>query len=153
MTPDASAKWPMDKPITIIVNWPAGHGPDAYHSHSGGWPLQKKWGNTVLVENRPGSTGNIGQAYAARAEPDGYTWLHASPGPAANNMISFRNLPYNPLTDFTYVTQTSETDMILDVAQRSRQGLQGNRRDGEGQARVRQDGPPPAPALTPTCSA
>lgn len=110
--PEASAKWPMDKQITIIVNWPAGTGPDAFVRILADG-LQKKWGNTILVENRPGSTGNIGQAYAARAEPDGYTWLHASPGPAANNMISFRNLPYNPLTDFTYVTQTSETDMIL----------------------------------------
>lgn len=111
-TPDALAEWPMDKPLTIIVNWPAGTGPDAFIRILADG-LQKKWGNTVLVENRPGSSGNIGQAYAARAEPDGYTWLHASPGPSANNMVSFRNLAYNPLTDFTFVTQTNETDMIL----------------------------------------
>lgn len=98
--------------MTIIVNWPAGTGPDAFIRILADG-LQKKWGNTIVVENRGGSSGNIGQAFAARAEPDGYTWLHASPGPAANNMVSFRNLPYNPLTDFTYVTMTSETDMIL----------------------------------------
>jgi tripartite-type tricarboxylate transporter receptor subunit TctC len=112
LTSHAWAKWPMDKPLTIVVNWPPGTGPDVFIRILAEG-LQKKWGNTILVENRAGSTGNIGQAYAARSAPDGYTWLHASPGPAANNMITFRNLPYNPLTDFTFVTQTSETDMIL----------------------------------------
>jgi tripartite-type tricarboxylate transporter receptor subunit TctC len=112
LTSRAQAAWPMDKPMTIIINWPPGTGPDVFIRIlvEG---LQKKWGNTIVAENRAGASGNVGQAYAARAVPDGYTWLHASPGPAANNSVSFRSLPYNPLTDFTFVTQTSETDMIL----------------------------------------
>jgi tripartite-type tricarboxylate transporter receptor subunit TctC len=108
----ASAKWPMDKNMTIVVNWPAGTGADVLARIIADG-LQKKWGNTIIIENRPGASGNIGQAYVAKAEGDGYLWLHTSPGPAANNMVSFRNLPYNPLTDFTPITMTNETDMIL----------------------------------------
>jgi tripartite-type tricarboxylate transporter receptor subunit TctC len=108
----ASAKWPMDKPMTIVVNWPPGTGADVLGRIIADG-LQKKWGNTIIVENRPGASGNIGQASFAKAPPDGYNWLHTSPGPAANNMISFKQLPYNPLTDFTPITITNETDMIL----------------------------------------
>jgi tripartite-type tricarboxylate transporter receptor subunit TctC len=108
----ASAKWPMDKPMTLVVNWPAGTGADVLGRIIADG-LQKKWGITVIVENRPGASGNIGQAYVAKLEGDGYTWLHTSPGPAANNMVSFKQLPYNPLTDFTPITMTNETDMIL----------------------------------------
>ena len=61
----------------------------------------------------PWRHGNIGQASFVEAEPDGYNWLHTSPGPAANNMVSFKSLPYNPLTDFTPITMTNETDMVL----------------------------------------
>jgi tripartite-type tricarboxylate transporter receptor subunit TctC len=111
-TTTASAKWPMDKPMTLVVNWPAGTGADVLGRIIADG-LQKKWGITIVVENRPGATGNIGQAYVAKQAPDGYTWLHTSPGPAANNMVSFKSLPYNPLTDFTSVTMTNETDMIL----------------------------------------
>lgn len=111
-TTSASAKWPHDKPMTIVVNWPAGTGADVLGRIIADG-LQKKWGITVIVENRPGATGNIGQAYVSKAAPDGYTWIHTSPGPAANNMVSFKNLPYNPLTDFVSVTMTNETDMIL----------------------------------------
>lgn len=108
----ASAKWPHDKPMTLVINWPAGAGADVLGRIIADG-LQKKWGITIIVENRPGATGNIGQAYVAKQPGDGYTWLHTSPGPAANNMVSFKNLPYNPLTDFTPITMTNETDMIL----------------------------------------
>src|SRR5262245_17480937 len=99
----ALAAWPMDKQMTIVVNWPAGTGADVLGRIIADG-LQKKWGNNIIIENRPGASGNIGQAYVAKAAPDGYTWLHTSPGPAANNMVSFKNLPYNPLTDFTPIT-------------------------------------------------
>jgi tripartite-type tricarboxylate transporter receptor subunit TctC len=108
----AAAKWPMDKPMTIVVNWAPGSGIDVL-SRIIADSLMKKWGNTIIVENRAGASGNIGQAYVAKAAPDGYTWLHTTPGPAANNMVSFRQLPYNPLTDFTPITTTHESDMIL----------------------------------------
>src|SRR6187549_344764 len=78
--PSAFAAWPMDKQMTIVVNWPAGTGADVLARIIADG-LQKKWGNTIIIENRPGATGNIGQAYVAKTAPDGYTWLHTSPGP------------------------------------------------------------------------
>ncbi len=75
--------------------------------------FQKKWGNSVVVENRVGASGNIGQNYVAKAAPDGYTLIVSTPGPSANNMLTFKSLPYNPLTDFSFITTTNEDPMVI----------------------------------------
>ena len=108
----AAAKWPMDQTMTIVVPWPAGTGADltARVIADG---LMKKWGNTVVVENKTGGAGSIGQAFVARAKPDGYTFTVTTPGPAVNNKLIYQSLPYDPLTDFTYVMRLSEDPMLL----------------------------------------
>src|SRR5262245_15216990 len=108
----ASAKWPMDKVMTIIVPWPAGTGADLI-ARVLAEGISKKLGNQVVVENKVGATGNIAQAFVAKAAPDGYTFIVTTPGPAANNMLTFKGLPYNPLTDFTFVTITNEDPMVI----------------------------------------
>lgn len=108
----AQAKWPMDRTMTIVVPWPAGTGADVVARLIGDG-LMKKWGNQVVVENRVGATGNIGQNYVAKAAPDGYTFIVTTPGPAANNMLTFKSLPFNPLTDFSYITVTNEDPMVV----------------------------------------
>ena len=85
-------------------------GPDHDHRCAS---LQKKWGNTVIVENRVGATGNIAQNFVAKAAPDGYTFIVSTPGPAANNMLTFKSLPFNPLTDFSFITVTNEDPMLV----------------------------------------
>jgi tripartite-type tricarboxylate transporter receptor subunit TctC len=110
--PFASAKWPMDKVMTIVVPWPAGTGADLIARVLADG-VTKKWGNQVVVENKVGATGNIAQAFVAKAAPDGYTFIVTTPGPAANNMLTFRGLPFNPLTDFTFVTITNEDPMVI----------------------------------------
>ncbi len=77
VTTSADAKWPMDKQMTIVVNWPAGTGADVLARIIADG-LMKKWGNTIIIENRPGATGNIGQAYVAKTGR-WFTWLHTSP--------------------------------------------------------------------------
>ena len=108
----ASAEWPMDKPMTIVVGWPAGNGTDIVARLLADG-LSKKWGTQVLVENKPGATGNIGQNYVAKAAPDGYTFIVSPPGPAANNVLTFKSLPFNPVTDFTFVTLTTELPLVI----------------------------------------
>lgn len=108
----AAAKWPMDKPMTIVVPYPAGTGADLIARVIGDG-VGKKYGITVQVENRAGASGNIGQAYVAKAAPDGYTFILTTPGPAANNKMTFRELAYEPLTDFSFITQTSEDVLVL----------------------------------------
>jgi tripartite-type tricarboxylate transporter receptor subunit TctC len=111
-TAPAAAKWPMDKPVTIVVPYPAGTGADLLGRVIADG-LNKKYGITVQIENRAGASGNIGQNYVAKAAPDGYTWLVTTPGPAANNKMTFKELSYDPLTDFSYVSQISEDVLVL----------------------------------------
>jgi tripartite-type tricarboxylate transporter receptor subunit TctC len=110
----ASAKWPMDKTMTLVVPWPAGSSFDLV-ARVLAEGIRKKYGNAVIVENRTGASGNIGQAYVARADPDGYTFIVTTPGPAANNMLMFKSLPYNPLTDFTFIACTNKDPSVLVV--------------------------------------
>jgi tripartite-type tricarboxylate transporter receptor subunit TctC len=110
----AQAKWPMEKPMLIVVPWPAGSSFDTVARLIGDG-IQKKYGSTVIVENKTGASGNIGQAFVAKAKPDGYTWIVTTPGPAANNVLTFKQLPYNPLTDFTFVTLTNRDPNVLVV--------------------------------------
>jgi tripartite-type tricarboxylate transporter receptor subunit TctC len=110
----AETKWPMEKPMTIVVPWPAGSSFDLV-ARLIAEGVQKKYGDTVIVQNRPGASGNIGQAYVARAQPDGYTFIVTTPGPAANNMLTFKSLPYNPLTDFSFISVTNKDPSVLVV--------------------------------------
>jgi len=110
----ADAKWPMEKPMTIVVPWPAGSSFDVVGRVVADG-IQKKYGNTVTVENRTGASGNIGQAFVARAKPDGYTFIVTTPGPAANNVLTFKSLPYSPLTDFTFISLTNRDPGVLVV--------------------------------------
>jgi tripartite-type tricarboxylate transporter receptor subunit TctC len=109
---EAQAKWPMDRTMTIVVPWPAGTGDDVVARVLADG-LMKKWGNQIVVENRAGASGNIAQNFVAKARPDGYTYIVSTPGPAANNMLTFKSLPYNPLTDFSYITVTNEDPMLI----------------------------------------
>jgi len=109
---EAQAKWPMDRTMTIVVPWPAGTGADVVARVLADG-LTKKWGNQIVVENRAGASGNIAQNFVAKARPDGYTFIVSTPGPAANNMLTFKSLPYNPLTDFSFITVTNEDPMLL----------------------------------------
>ena len=110
----AQAKWPMEKPMTIVVPWPAGSSFDVV-GRVLAEGIQKKYGNTVVVENRTGASGNIGQASVARAKPDGYTFIVTTPGPAANNVLTFKSLGYDPLNDFSFIGLTNRDPSVLVV--------------------------------------
>src|SRR6201988_1419875 len=63
-----------DRPITIVVPYTAGTGIDIV-ARTLGEELRERWNQPVVVENKPGASGNIGTQYAARANPDGLTLL------------------------------------------------------------------------------
>lgn len=110
----AFADWPMDKQMTIIVPRPAGTGGDVLARIIADG-LMKKWGNKIVIENRGEEGGNVGQDLVAKSEPDGYTWIHTSPAPGANNhLTSKKKLPYT-MADFSAVALTNETDMVVVV--------------------------------------
>jgi tripartite-type tricarboxylate transporter receptor subunit TctC len=69
----------------------------------------------VVVENRPGATGAIGAAYVAKAKPDGHILLMVSTPVLATNQWVYKNLPYNPLSDFKAVINVGTTPNLLAV--------------------------------------
>lgn len=81
--------------VHIIVPVPPGSAPD-FLARMIGAKLQKDWGQTFVIENRPGGSQNIGAEYVARAKPDGYTLLSSPPGPLALNQYLYTGLRYSP---------------------------------------------------------
>ncbi|WP_455286722.1 Bug family tripartite tricarboxylate transporter substrate binding protein [Cupriavidus necator] len=106
----AADAWPQ-KPITLIVPWAAGGSTDilarVLSEH-----LTRSLGQPVIVDNKPGASGNIGSAMVARAKPDGYTLLVGSMSTHAMNPALMPNMPFRGVEDFTplgllaYVTNT-----------------------------------------------
>jgi tripartite-type tricarboxylate transporter receptor subunit TctC len=81
--------------VRIVVPYPAGGGTDTLARLIAD-QLGRKWGQSAIVENVGGAAGNIGAAEVARAAPDGYTLLLASPGPIATNSFLYRDMGYDP---------------------------------------------------------
>jgi len=110
----AMAEWPMDKTMTIVVPRPEGTGGDVLARIIADG-LMKKWGNTIVIENLSDDGGNAGQLHVVQSPPDGYTWIHTSPAPGVNNhLTSSKPLPYK-FEDFSAVTLTNETEMVMVV--------------------------------------
>jgi tripartite-type tricarboxylate transporter receptor subunit TctC len=106
--------WPSAKPITIVVPVPPGPTVDmvarivAAH-------LQTALGQTVIVDNRSGANGMIGSAVVAHAPPDGYTLLAATPASHVTAVHLMKNLPVDPVKDFTPIMAAVEPVTALVV--------------------------------------
>src|SRR3984885_3189406 len=98
--------------IKIGGPFPAGAGPDNV-ARLLGQHLQDAFGQTVLIENRAGALGSLGALEVARSAPDGYTLLMGTNPTHASNVASFKNLPYDPVKDFSPVIRTTTTAMVL----------------------------------------
>jgi tripartite-type tricarboxylate transporter receptor subunit TctC len=109
-----AADWPT-QPVTVIVAFTAGGTTDILAREiSNG--LTKKWGQSVVVENRPGAGGNIGTRVAVNAKPDGYTLLINSIGPIAINPSLYSKLGHNPQTDLIPLTLVADVPNVLVVS-------------------------------------
>jgi tripartite-type tricarboxylate transporter receptor subunit TctC len=99
LAPAAAAQYP-ERAVTIVVPWPAGGATDLA-TRRFAVSLGKELGVPLVIENRPGATGMVGSAAAAKASPDGYTLLLASAETHAINPYTYAKLPYDPVRDFT----------------------------------------------------
>ena len=99
------------KPITLVVPFSAG-GPTDVVARTLGASMQKTLGQTVIIENKTGAGGTIAASQVKRAAPDGYTFLIHHNGMATAPAL-YRKLPYDPLTDFDYVSQVIDVPMTL----------------------------------------
>jgi tripartite-type tricarboxylate transporter receptor subunit TctC len=102
------------KPVRIVVPYPAGGVADLL-PRTVGAKLSEKWKQPVVVENKPGASGNIGMAEGARAEPDGYTLVLAPTGNLTVNQFLFRELPFDVARDFAPVTVLATSPNVLVV--------------------------------------
>ena len=105
--------WPS-RPVTIIVPFPPG-GPSDISGRIFSQPLQQAVGHPVVVENRPGATGEVGARAVARSAPDGYTLMHSSIGTWAINVALRSNPGFDPVRQLTPITQTVSTPSVLVV--------------------------------------
>jgi len=106
--------WP-EKPITIVVPFPAGSTSDSIPRLLG--PLMSKAlnGVPVIIENRGGANGTIGAVRVASAPADGYTILLGTTGVLAINQWIYEKPVYNPAKDFTPIANAASTPNMIVV--------------------------------------
>jgi len=91
---DPAADYPS-RAVHVIVSAPPGGGPDLVVRLLAD-KLQQRWGQPIVIENRPGAGGNLGTGDVAAAEPDGYTLLSAQPAPLTTNVMVYKSLRFDP---------------------------------------------------------
>lgn len=75
--------------------------------------LSEEWGQQIVVDNRPGAGGMIGAGMAAKAAADGYTLLLASNGNLATTQALYKNVPYDPVKDFTPIILVATNPYVV----------------------------------------
>lgn len=108
----AQAPYPS-RVISVVVPFPAG-GPNDIIARIVAAGLQQALNQSVIIDNRGGAGGNLGIAYVARANPDGYTLLFTSTAIAVNPGL-FTNLPYDPVKDFAPISEIVSAPNVLFV--------------------------------------
>jgi tripartite-type tricarboxylate transporter receptor subunit TctC len=103
-----------DRPVHIVVPFPPGGSNDVVARFLG-LKLFELWGQPVIIDNRAGAGGNIGAEAVARSAPDGYTLLLTAPGPLTVNQSLYRNLSFDPVTDFAPVALIASVQIVLAV--------------------------------------
>ena len=106
-----TSAWPTH-PVTIIVPFTPGTTGDLV-ARSLAAHLSTELGQPFIVDNRGGAGGNIGSAAVARATPDGYTLLLATTGPAANNKLLYKDMPYDPQRDLAPIVLMGKSPVLV----------------------------------------
>ncbi|MFC4276107.1 Bug family tripartite tricarboxylate transporter substrate binding protein [Achromobacter aloeverae] len=105
--------WPS-QPFKVIVPFGAGSSPDQV-ARIVGEKAGAILGQSIVVENKPGASGNIGTYAIASAKPDGYTFGVSITGPLVNNTLLFDKLPYDPKRDLAPLTLAVHQPNVLVV--------------------------------------
>ena len=116
MTPisaSAQSTWPS-KPVKVIVPAPAGSSLDVI-VRGMSETLKTRWGQPLVVENKPGAGGTIGMDAVAKAAPDGYTLGIGFNGPIAFGPFMFKKMPYDPAKDLMPIILTTSQPNVLAV--------------------------------------
>jgi tripartite-type tricarboxylate transporter receptor subunit TctC len=98
--------------IRIVVPFPPGGTSDIL-SRTIGQKLTEEWGQTVITDNRPGAAGNIASEFVARSKGDGYTLYINTVGTHAINPAIYAKLTFDPIKDFTAITNLVNLQSVL----------------------------------------
>ena len=106
--------WPT-KPVKIVVPSAAGSAPDIL-ARLLAIELQKRLGQPVVADNKPGAGGALGSDLVAKSPADGYTLVMGNIGSHAMNVGVYPKLPYNPVKDFEAVAMVATTPSLMSVS-------------------------------------
>ena len=112
--PAAQAQDYPTRPVTLVVPFAPGGGVDQMARLIAG-KLEQRLGKSSSIENKPGAGSIIAATYVQKANPDGYTLLMAPAPTMAVNVSLYKNLPYDPTTDFKPIGLLSGTPFVLMV--------------------------------------
>ncbi|MGY6270422.1 Bug family tripartite tricarboxylate transporter substrate binding protein [Achromobacter denitrificans] len=110
----AEAQWP-DRPITLIVPFPAGGGTDTF-ARPLAQQLTTQLGQTVVIDNKGGAGGTVGAGVAAKARPDGYTFFMGGAHHALAPSL-YKNLNYDIQKDFVPVALVAQPPQVIVINQ------------------------------------
>src|SRR5438552_8816657 len=113
LAPAAAQEWPS-KTVRVVVPFGPGSTPDMVARLLAD-RLQQKLGQSFVIDNKPGASGNTGTDAVVKAEPDGATIGVSIGGPLAINTLLFGHLPYDPRKDLTLVTLLVTQPSVLAV--------------------------------------
>ena len=111
--PAHAQKYPA-RSVRIVVPFPAGSAPDQT-ARIVAQELQTTFGQTFVVDNKPGAQGAIGAVEVVKSPADGYTLFLTTNTTQAANVSLFKKLPYDPVKDFAPVTRIGGTSLMLVV--------------------------------------
>ena len=103
-----------NKPIRIVVTFTPGGAPDII-ARLLGERFTAVWGQPVVIDNKPGSGGNIGSDFVAKSAPDGYTLVVGTVGTHSINGALYTKMPYDMVRDFSPVSLVATTPNLLVV--------------------------------------
>jgi len=107
----AQAAWPA-KPVRIVVPFAAGGTTDIL-ARALAPELAKAFGQTVIIDTRPGAGGNLGADAVAKSAPDGYSLLMGTVGTHGINQSLYPKMPYDPIKDFAPITLVAGVPNVL----------------------------------------
>ena len=111
-TAATAQQWP-DHPVRIVVPFSPATGMDIL-ARTVGPKLSAMWGQPVVVENKPGASGNIGTNLVVKSPPDGYTLMMGA-STVVMNLALYKDMPYDPLTDLAPIGLATKASMLLVV--------------------------------------
>ncbi len=109
----AQGKYPS-RPVTLVVPTAPG-GTTDFTARLVSDPLTRALGQPVIVDNKPGAAGNIGNQFVARAKPDGYTLLVSYSGYHVGNPHLFKQAGWDPIRDFAPVAMMTRAPQVLAI--------------------------------------